>query len=273
MVGGFALVANPAKYGASGIMTFIVNNGIQKSGFGMPLPGPWSVHPISPSRRCDMKKVLTYAAVAVTIVFLFAASGRAETTNEAAAPAPSLVRPEIIYITDFQIETGDVVQRTGPLQRLRRLQEDPAVKASRMVELLASSLTRELQNNSIPARRLYPGQSIPRRGWLVKGEFLEVDQGNRLRRAVIGFGAGASDMQVEVEVIDLSSGSSDPFIVFGTGSGSGRAPGAIISHNPYVAAAKFVLSKRASERDIRKTARRIADVLTEYIQEGGGGSN
>jgi hypothetical protein len=101
----------------------------------------------------------------------------------------------------------------------------------------------------------------------VEGEFLEADEGNRLRRAAVGFGAGATNMQVEVAVIDLSSGSKDPFVVFGTDSQSGRGPGAVVFFNPYVAAAKFVLSKRAPEKDVSKTARQIADALAECIQQ------
>ena len=80
-------------------------------------------------------------------------------------------------------------------------------------------------------------------------------------------------MQVEVAVIDLSSGSRDPFVIFGTNSKSGRGPRAVVFLNPYSAAAKFVLSKRASEMDVKKTARQIADVLAEYIQESGARSN
>jgi hypothetical protein len=37
--------------------------------------------------------------------------------------------------------------------------------------------------------------------------------------------------------------------------------------NPYAAAAKFVLSKRASEKDVKKTAREIADVIAKSYAE------
>jgi len=213
-----------------------------------------------------MKKSLVCAVMSVALMLLFTMPGTAETADKA-APAPG--KPEIIYITDFEIDVGDVSQQTGILQRPKRVREDPASKAARLVELLSISLVSDLQNKSIPAKRLYRGQSLPDRGWLVTGEFLEVDEGNSLRRAAVGFGAGATDMLVQVAVIDLSKGSKDPFVTFGTDSRSGRGPGAVVFPNPYVAAAKFVLSKRASESDIRKTARQIANVLAKYIEEGG----
>jgi len=159
------------------------------------------------------------------------------------------------------------------LQRPKLLREDPEEKAARLVELLSTSLVSDLRNMSIPAKRLYRGQSLPDRGWLVEGEFLEADEGNRLRRAAVGFGVGATEMLVEVGIVDLKSGGRDPFVTFGTGSGSGKGPGAVVFRNPYVAAAKFVLSKKASERDVKKTARRIADVLARYIEEYGAQPN
>lgn len=71
----------------------------------------------------------------------------------------------------------------------------------------------------------------------------------------------------EVSVTDLGSGSREPFAVFGARSKSGRGPGAIVFRNPYVAAAKFVMSKRHPERDVKKTAGQIAKVLSKMVEE------
>jgi len=37
--------------------------------------------------------------------------------------------------------------------------------------------------------------------------------------------------------------------------------------NPFVAAAKFVLQKNATERDIKKTAEQIAEQIMKYEQQ------
>jgi hypothetical protein len=63
---------------------------------------------------------------------------------------------------------------------------------------------------------------------------------------------------------------SDPraaFAVFGTAKDPNRIPGALVTMNPYVAAAKFVLQKNATERDINKTAEQIADRIVRYAQQ------
>ncbi len=214
-----------------------------------------------------MKKALIGSIVAVSLLlFVFVSPGKAQKTNKPGGPAG---KPEIVYVTDFELDTGDVSQEGRVLRRPRVMQQDPGSKAANLVELLSASLTGELNDKSIRARRLYPGQGIPDRGWVVKGQFLEVGEGNRMRRAMVGFGSGATDMQIEVALFDLSKKTNEPFLVFGTQSSSGKGPGAVVTMNPYVAAAKFVLSKGAPEKDVKKTARQIAAVIARYIQDSG----
>jgi hypothetical protein len=201
------------------------------------------------------------------LVFTLAGPVKAQKQGKADKPASPSRMPEVVYVTNFEIDTDNATQENRLLRRPRVMQEDPGAKAAKMVELLSKSLTSELQKKSIPAKMLYQGQSPPDKGWLIKGQFLEVDEGNRMRRAMVGFGAGATDMQVEVAVVDLGSGTKEPLIVFGTDSKSGKGPGAVVMMNPYAAAAKFVLSKRASEKDVRKTARQIADVIKNYMDQ------
>ena len=46
-----------------------------------------------------------------------------------------------------------------------------------------------------------------------------------------------------------------------------RIPGALVMMNPYVAAAKFVLQKNATKRDIKRTAEEIAEQIVRYEQQ------
>jgi hypothetical protein len=76
-------------------------------------------------------------------------------------------------------------------------------------------------------------------------------------------------MEISVNVCDVSISADQPFLVFGTGASSGRKPGAILLMNPYVAAAKFVMSKNASKKDIQKTGACIAKEIVKYMKEKG----
>ena len=156
-------------------------------------------------------------------------------------------------------------------QRLpRRLAKDnPSERARQIVETTADSLVQALRANGMTAQRLRKTTgNLPREGWLVQGYFTEVDEGNRLKRAAIGFGRGGTSMDLQIAISDLAG--SDPraaFAVFGTAKDPNRIPGALVTMNPYVAAAKFVLQKNATERDINKTAEQIAEQIVKYEQQ------
>ncbi len=71
---------------------------------------------------------------------------------------------------------------------------------------MASSLLKDLTKAGFSALRLQPGATVPPEGWLVRGVFTQVQEGNHLQRALIGFGEGATDVQVVTKVDDLSQG-------------------------------------------------------------------
>jgi len=108
---------------------------------------------------------------------------------------------------------------------------------------------------------------LPTTGWIIEGEFLEVDEGGRLRRAMIGFGSGAAKMEIEAVVSELTQNQKIPFLVFDSGTSSRKGPGAAFIRNPYVTAAKLILSKNSSKKDIQKLAKRIADSICDYMKE------
>ncbi len=186
-------------------------------------------------------------------------------------PVPA-ARYTMIYVEDFELEAGNMESDEGLLQRQREqrpllgnvtprplgTRKDPSVRARELVDLMSSSLVKELVDLGLDARRLGPGERNPSQGLLVRGVFARVDEGNRLKRAVVGFGAGETELQVLVSVSDLAQGSPVPLYELNAGAESGKMPGAVITMNPYAAAAKFVLSDRDLDKSVRKTAGKIA---------------
>ena len=86
---------------------------------------------------------------------------------------------------------------------------------------------------------------------------------------MIGFGAGEATTEVAVEVDRLGPGSVTPVLQFGSDADSGHAPGAVVTMNPYAAAAKFVLGRNATTRDIEKMGQAIAQEIAKYAREQG----
>jgi Domain of unknown function (DUF4410) len=193
----------------------------------------------------------------------------------AQATAPAAQRP--VYVRDFLFDAqnlkpdqGILGGRGGPVGRLLqnlKPSEDPAAKARQFVELLSNTIVSGLNNAGIFASRLEPGAFTPSAGLLVGGEFLEVDEGNRMRRAMVGFGAGSEEVKVQVEVYDLTKDPNSPFLVYGAGEEGRKTPGAVVFKNPYAAAARYVLSRKATEKDVVKLGNQIAADLVKIAEQ------
>ncbi len=178
---------------------------------------------------------------------------------------PAIAAPQRMYVSDFKLDAEATEPKKGLLDRprfLRKLTEDdPATRARKIVDEMAITLVRDLRDAGIAAERIADDAPMPREGWLIRGVFTEANSGDAPRRALIGFGAGKTDMEVQVGVCDLATDPQDAFIVFGTTSDPSRLPGGLVARNPYVIAAKFVLEKGAPGHDIKHTAQAIADEI------------
>ena len=185
--------------------------------------------------------------------------------------------PGMIYIKDFQLDSENYQGDQGLLNRRplgsrllnRGSRNDAGEKSATIVNSLSEALVSEFNDKNLPAQRLGSfDNSLPNNGWLVSGMFTEVDEGNRLKRAVIGFGQGSTQMTVQIGVSDLASKNPQaPFIIFGTIKDPGKIPGAVVTMNPYVAAAKFVMEKNASGKDVKNTAKQIVAEILKYKQK------
>jgi len=191
--------------------------------------------------------------------------------------------PRQVYVTDFALDASDFQGDQGVRGMLpARTQQgmlgqvgerlphhfattDPAAKAREIVDTMANALVASLRERGIPAERLAAAGAAPAEGWLLQGMFTEVGEGNRFKRAIIGFGQGASTMEVQVGVSDLASAHPrEPFVMFGTVKDPSKLPGAAVTMNPYVAAAKFVMEKNATAKDVHKTADEIVGEILKY---------
>lgn len=185
-----------------------------------------------------------------------------------AAPAP------VVYVADFDLDVANVTPDSGPGQRVRRLRgllpsgpgplgqdKNPQDHAKHIVDEMANALTDDLKKGGVDARRSVPGQPLPTAGWQVRGVFLNVDDGNRLRRAMVGFGAGQNNIQVAVSCDSLGAADLPPLYQAVEEADSKNKPGAAIKLNPYVIAAKFVMASGDEKKTIKKTAQEISDAV------------
>lgn len=201
-------------------------------------------------------------------------------TSQREFEPPVSGKPTIVYVANFELGAQTVQHEEGLLStlpgpagrigsRLSGASADPAARAREIVDLMANSLVKELIDSGVSATRLSPGVSAPATGWLVRGLFTEVQEGNRLRRAMIGFGEGQTDLQVIATIDDLSHGPPQALYEVATEAASGRTPGAAptLVIGPYGAAARFVMAGKDLNRNIKQTAAKLADQVRSRIAQ------
>jgi len=133
---------------------------------------------------------------------------------------------------------------------------------------MSSSIIADLRKAGYRALPLSVVDPRPKSGEWVHGVFTQVDEGNRLHRAVIGFGSGQAKMNLFVSITDLANPAKPLYQVSQDGS-SGKSPGAIITLNPYAAAAKFVMGTNATDKMVKKTAGEISKQIIAQLSPHG----
>jgi hypothetical protein len=217
-------------------------------------------------------------------------AGGATVSNEQMLEASS-GPPRAIYVIDFPADPGAFKPASGVVSNV--LDERPHLigggrgvlggriggpetpDPNQLVDTLATAITQGLNDQQLgfPAQRLPAASATPTSGWLVRGQIISIDPGDRALRAVVGFGAGEATAEVTVEVDRLGPDRQTPVLRFGTNADSGKAPGAAVTMNPYVAAAKFVIGKKATHRDVEAMGKEIAKQIGDYARSKGVGTS
>jgi hypothetical protein len=187
-------------------------------------------------------------------------------------------------VADFDLDTVNIKtdpaappplpKLPGPFSKilppLPGMPKDPKALARELVDSMSKAIVKDLTKAGLNARRLAPDEPIPASGWLVRGVFTNVNQGNQLERAVIGFGKGKTDLQVLVDIADLAQGAPAQFHeVKAPASLSSKAPGAapMIERHPAAVAAKFVIAGNDLDKSVKQTAAKIAAEVAGHIRK------
>jgi len=199
------------------------------------------------------------------LVFSAALSSCASVSEVNGTERPTSRMPELVCVLPFTTAHGEFnVDRTG--KELADFKENlQATLQTAMIDDLCDRLV-----PAVPARR--SDWSKTKNAWLVRGKFTIVNQGSRLLRTAVGFGAGRTRIETQVDVYDLAGNSATPFLIFATTGGSGAQPGELIpvSDNPYLIG--YGLASHAIHgltEDSRRTAREITAVLSDYMYRHG----
>lgn len=257
------------------------------------------IHAPAVNRNCAQAIVVISFAVLSSAMFAGCSLGQAKRELEGGATVKgatvldaNAAPPKVVYVAAFAVEPDAIKPASGLLSNAtdavgeaveerphlfggggilgRRLKPDTPTPQE-VADTLSSSITSALKEQKLgyPVERMPSGAPQPSSGWVVNGRFVSVDPGNRAERAVVGFGAGEATTEVQVVVDRLGEDGSTPVLEFGTQADSGKMPGAAVTMNPYVAAAKFVLGKQATMRDVKAMGGEIAKQIADFARQRG----
>jgi hypothetical protein len=191
-----------------------------------------------------------------------------------------LPRPERTVVYDFTI-TPDVItmdeSAAAQLHRRRMMRtgsagdESPVVVARQVQAKLSSELLAQLRKLPVPVEMAPDWETgVPANTLIVHGVVTAAREGNKTQRVMIGFGAGASDVEAIVTVSLITD--FQPIIMqqFKLKSQSGKKPGAAATMGVGTAATAAAGAATGSLGDKKATvqgdAARMARAVAKQIQ-------
>ena len=171
----------------------------------------------------------------VLAVAAIGCSGAQVTQQSSAAPIVN-TRPSGIVIYPFAVSSADVSLNSSFLQVAYRDMTDEndteqqAQIAHQTAQNICISVAAELTQKGITATCQQRGVRPSGNNVLIlDGQFTDISEGNKLRRMVIGLGAGQSKLDTVVQVIQMTDRGSTEVMDFSTSADSGYMPGAGIT--------------------------------------------
>lgn len=209
------------------------------------------------------------------------------TTGEVAYTG--LPRPQQVLVYNFAVTTSDIKENASLFAKLGRSLENTSQTAEEIqigrevADALATELTVKIAGMGLNPLRADSNMPIAQGSVLVTGRFLNIDEGNRLQRNVIGLGMGKSSLDAAVSVLAPGPRGLEEIIGFDAHADSGSMPGAavmgpagaaagagtaaVVATNAAAGAAKTY--KSSSAQQARKMAEKIAGELAKYFAQQG----
>jgi hypothetical protein len=192
----------------------------------------------------------------------------------------SLTKPTSIVVYNFATTPEEVRLNRAVLNRVRMkvsggADDEKTKLAKKIADEFSEALVKDLQKSGIPVSRGVEGDLPPEGSLAVQGDFLQIDEGNRTRRMVIGLGAGSSKVVAHVECYLREPARNNVLSEFKVTSESSRKPGAAETMGagaaPAVAGAVSGATelKQEAEGDTDRMAKAVAKQIKKALTAQG----
>ncbi|MGH7250634.1 MAG: DUF4410 domain-containing protein [Nitrospiraceae bacterium] len=197
-----------------------------------------------------------------------------------------LPRPPQVLVYTFAVSPTEVTENQSIIHEFMESHSDSGMTPEQRLreigreatEAMADELVRGISELGLPARRAYKETAVPVNAIVVEGAFLDVDEGNRLRRIVVGFGSGAVRVDARVLVHQASPDGRAKLLDFMTHGDSGHMPGAAVTMGAgaaaqgavtggMVAANAAVSGVKVYRSEMEQMAARNAEQAVAYLSQ------
>jgi hypothetical protein len=190
--------------------------------------------------------------------------------------ATVLPQPAQIVLDDFGVPVDAVTVDDSLAARLHRrhLQRagkdddsTPQILAQHVQAAFFDGLSAELKKVNVPSHR---GVGAAGDGagsaLVVSGAFTAIDEGNEVKRIMIGFGRGASDIKAHVTVSSVTAGRATVVLELDMTSESNKKPGAAVTSEGSLAAgtAEKAIGDRKSK--VEADAQRMGKLVAKQVE-------
>ena len=160
------------------------------------------------------------------LCFGLAACGQTGVRDAGYTTEKNLPKPSRILVYDFAVSEREVFEYQGIMRQQpigKRSGGTGAPARSEVKDALAEEVADGLRKLGFTVERVSRGTTAAENELLIDGQFLTVDEGNPLRRLVIGFGSGTSTVESRAQV--YQGGNARKVLEFTTHSDSGNNAG------------------------------------------------
>lgn len=226
-----------------------------------------------------MVKNVSSILLGLLLLVFVAGCGQTGIRRAALVPETNLPRPGRILIHDFAVSEQEVKEYQGIMRQqptIKDASERERLLAKEVKDALAEEVVDGLKSLGFAVERVGRDAKATGSDLLIDGHFLTVDEGNPLRRLVIGFGTGASTVQTQVQVYQGQE--ARKLMEFTTQADSSKMPGAATTLGVGAAAqggvtAGMVVANAAVsgvktyKSDVARMAAASGDQAARYLSE------
>jgi len=158
------------------------------------------------SQRTGRFAARTRLLLLLPFLFTAACAGVRSTSGETFAEGMQLTRPPVLVVYDFAVSADDLAADLyGEEFAITEDSTDREIEsARRYARTLSERVVETLNSRGIDAKRADDATAPPMDAIVLTGQFVSIDPGSRVRRLVIGFGAGSREMRVQVQAFQVT---------------------------------------------------------------------